>query len=348
MIQNEVSTIARHADDSGGVRTVDVDTPESSSNGVRLTSSTRQLLRCPVCASELMLVDDHFDCTNESCVGRFPIVDRMPVLIDEAKSLFSFSDFLAHKETTLPRRPLITRLAVRLLPDISVNLRAERNYEEFRRLLLQRTPHPKVLVVGGSIVGKGMGAILSETAIEFVETDVSFGPRTALICDAHDLPFADGSFDGVIIQAVIPCLQDPFSCVDEIHRVLAADGLVYAETPFVQQGLQGGCDYTRFGPIGFRRLFRRFDEVASGAVAGPATVLTWSLQFFLLGFVAGRASQTVVKGLSRVLFVWVKYFDYYLLDKPGARKGASALYFLGTKSNVLSDRELVASYWGIE
>jgi len=57
----------------------------------------------------------------------------------------------------------------------------------------------------------------------------------------------------------------------------------------------------------------------------------------------------VVKGLSRVLFFWVKYFDYYLLDKPGARKGASSLYFIGTRSDqILSDRELVERYGGLE
>ncbi len=41
-----------------------------------------------------------------------------------------------------------------------------------------------------------------------------------LICDAHDIPFADRSFDGVIVQAVLEHVVDPFRCCEEIHRVL--------------------------------------------------------------------------------------------------------------------------------
>jgi len=48
-----------------------------------------------------------------------------------------------------------------------------------------------------------MEGLTSEPRIRLVETDVSFGPRTQLICDAHDLPFENNSFDGVIAQAVL-------------------------------------------------------------------------------------------------------------------------------------------------
>jgi ubiquinone/menaquinone biosynthesis C-methylase UbiE len=50
-----------------------------------------------------------------------------------------------------------------------------------------------------------------------VETDVAFGPRTGIICDAHDLPFADETFDGVIARAVLEHVANPFQCVQEMH-----------------------------------------------------------------------------------------------------------------------------------
>jgi hypothetical protein len=58
-----------------------------------------------------------------------------------------------------------------------------------------------VLILGGHVAGEGMEVVLGSPHLEFVETDVQFGPRGALICDGHDLPFADATFDGVIVQA---------------------------------------------------------------------------------------------------------------------------------------------------
>ena len=51
------------------------------------------------------------------------------------------------------------------------------------------------------------------------------------------------------------------------------DGLVYADTPFMQQVHMGRYDFTRFTYLGHRRLFRKFEEIDSGAVSGPAMAL---------------------------------------------------------------------------
>jgi hypothetical protein len=40
-----------------------------------------------------------------------------------------------------------------------------------------------------------MNIIASASRIELIETAVSFGPRTRLICDAHDILFGDAAFD---------------------------------------------------------------------------------------------------------------------------------------------------------
>ena len=50
--------------------------------------------------------------------------------------------------------------------------------------------------------------------------------------------------------------------------MLKDDGLVYAETPFLQQVHGGPYDFTRFTHLGHRRLFRKFIELESGATAG--------------------------------------------------------------------------------
>ena len=165
-----------------------------------------------------------------------------------------------------------------LLPDINTTIGSKRNFATFRDLLLADTPTPRVLVLGGSIEGQGMAA-LTGASLDLVASDVSFGPLTALICDAHDIPFEDGTFDGVIAQAVLEHVVDPSRCVDEIHRVsggcarICGDA-VYAASPY------GAVRFTRFTRSGHRRLFRRFDEIAAGAVLGPGMALASSYSIF--------------------------------------------------------------------
>jgi ubiquinone/menaquinone biosynthesis C-methylase UbiE len=49
-----------------------------------------------------------------------------------------------------------------------------------------------------------------------------------MIFDAHDIPIEDGSFDGVIILAVLEHVADPYRYSEEIYRVLKDQGVVYA------------------------------------------------------------------------------------------------------------------------
>jgi len=203
------------------------------------------------------------------------------------------------------------------------------------------------LVVGGGVVGAGLGRLLDHPQIEVVETDVSWGPQTKLICDAHDLPFQDEVFDAVVVQAVLEHVVDPNRCVEEVYRVLKGDGVVYADTPFIQQVHGRQYDFTRFTRLGHRRLFRHFEEIDSGISCGPGVALAWSLRYFLLSFFSSQSMRAAVSFGSRLSFFWLKYFDYYLAKRRQALDAASAFFFLGRKSiRILSDRELLSDYQG--
>ena len=155
------------------------------------------------------------------------------------------------------------------IPTLSANVMACANFRQFRNQLCRRAERPRVLVIGGSIVGDGVESLVSDPGIELLETDVALGPRTQLICDAHDIPFQNEAFDGVILQAVLEHVVDPARCVEEVYRVLRPGGLVYADTPFMQQVHGREFDFTRFTRLGHRRLFHRFRELASGITCGP-------------------------------------------------------------------------------
>lgn len=317
---------------------------------IKISDSVQKSLRCPVCHGELGPLDHdgRFHCLNDQCQTTYPTIDGIPCLINENSSIFSFDDFIQQRETTLRlKENKIIKTIQRSIPSTSNNIKAKRNYRLFAQKLLKKSSHPRVLVLGGSILGQGMEAILSFPAIEFVETDVSFGPRTTLICDAHDIPFVDGSFDGVIVQAVLEHVVDSFACVEEIHRVLKKDGLVYAETPFIQQVHGRQYDFMRFTHLGHRRLFRKFTEIESGAVCGTGMALAWSYEYFLLSFVKSRFARRLVKAFAGLTSFYLKYFDHLTIDKPGTLDAASGYYFMGKKSDTpLADKELIKLYRG--
>jgi SAM-dependent methyltransferase len=70
------------------------------------------------------------------------------------------------------------------------------------------------------------------------------------------LPFADTSFDGVILKDLLEHVADPAALVREVHRVLRPGGLVFASSPDAQRWVWD--DYTHKRPFtkkSFRLLF---------------------------------------------------------------------------------------------
>jgi len=305
-------------------------------------------LRCPSCLSELLKKNDTLICLGD-CKKSYPIIKDIPVLINESNSIFRLQDFIACKDTTIKLdQSKIYLLLKKIIPSISLNLKAKVNYKKFEELVLSFNPEPKILVVGGSVLGEGMELIISNPKLKFIESDVSFGPRTQIIFDAHDIPFPDNYFDGVIIQAVLEHVLDPYRCVEEIYRVLKMNGIVYAETPFMQQVHMGRYDFHRFTHLGHRRLFRKFTEIDSGAVCGPGMALAWSYTYFIYSFFSSKKLRKIFKAFAYFTSFFWKYFDYLLINKPGTLDAASGYYFLGRKSDkVFSDIELINSYRGL-
>jgi hypothetical protein len=70
------------------------------------------------------------------------------------------------------------------IPKISKNIKGVSNYARLNQELLAQSTSPRVLVIGGGILGEGMESFAENPAIDLVESDVSFGPRTMMIFDA--------------------------------------------------------------------------------------------------------------------------------------------------------------------
>ena len=319
---------------------------------IKLSQSAQESLICPVCSSPLKLISEtkSFKCQNAGCANIFPVINDIPCIINENNSIFKINGFLENKDTFFvlgKEKKSLKSLIRKAIPSNSINIITKENYKKFGEALLQKTSRPKVLILGGSILGHGIKEFMTIPSIDFVESDVSFGPRTMIILDSHNIPFKNQTFDGVIVQAVLEHVVDPYACVEEIHRVLNDDGLVYAETPFMQQVHGRQYDFTRFTHLGHRRLFRKFSLLSDGAVCGPGMALSWSWMYFLNSFSESKRLGSMLRIFGVFTSFFFKYFDYFLMKKSGTLDGASAYYFMGKKSNTaLSDHDLLQLYRG--
>ncbi len=298
-------------------------------------------LQCPRCRTALA-VGDQLHCPTCRC--DFPKVQNVPILIADELSVFRSADFVEGKPTFFNKPP--SRGIARFHPSPSLKPVTRRNLQMLKDSLLRAPGQRQVLIVGCGYGGYAT-QILEDDRLTLVESDVELTGRTQIVCDMHNLPFADGYFDAAIVQDVLQYTVDPFACTAEVARVLKPEGLAYAEVAFVQQTAGGNHDFYRFTQLGARRLFRDFAEIRSGAAMGASTTLVWSYENWLLALAGSRRLRPLVKMFARITAYPIKLLDHFLIDRPEAIDAASAIYFLGRKSqHRRTDREIVASYGG--
>jgi len=189
-----------------------------------------------------------------------------------------------------------------------------------------------------------MAPLHDDPQIDLVSFDIYATPHVQFIADAHKIPLPDESFDAVIIQAVLEHVLEPDQVVSEMHRVLKKDGLIYAETPFLQHVHEGPYDFTRYTESGHRYLFRKFELVNSGSCGGAGTQLLWSLDNFFRGLFRSRRLGKVIK----LLFFWLVHCDRMIPDAYNI-DAASGLFFLGSKqATSISAKDAISHYKGAQ
>jgi SAM-dependent methyltransferase len=303
--------------------------------------SISDLLRCPGRpGTRVSLVWESAVLRSVCADGEeFPIAAGQPVLIDFASSLCRKEWFAVARKnmSVIGERGGLARSIKGTVTGSRSASRA--NILRFRALLPTR---PVVLMVGAGTMGAGCEALYEDRAVEQIGFDIYPSDLTQFVADAHQIPLADESVDGVIIQAVLEHVLEPPAAVAEIYRVLKPDGVVYAETPFMQQVHEGPYDFTRFTELGHRWLWRQFDDIDRGVIGGPGLSLYWSARYFWRAVLGRRrlADAISLPALAASLI------DHLL---PLERKiaGANGVFFLGRKvERPLPREELISRYLG--
>ena len=221
---------------------------------------------------------------------------------------------------------------------------APANVARMEALLKADNPdrNPRILVVGGGTVGDGLESLYADPSVDLISFDVYASAATQFVGDGHAIPLADASLDGVIVQAVLEHVLEPTVVAHEIERVLRVGGIVYADTPFLQQVHEGAYDFTRFTDSGHRFLFRGFERIDSGAVAGAGTALRWSVDYFVRAL-----TRSVPLGrIASLACFWLSHLDRFL-DPKHSVDAASSVFFLGRRSDrAISGADVIDYYQG--
>jgi len=303
------------------------------------------LLVCPRCRAQIVQTDAGLTCSSASCAlssDSFPIVNGQPALIDFDNSIVDRDELVATDGSSVLQRTDPVRLAVaRVLnginpvthfyaADMLSRLRADRHGEEKIR----------ILVIGGGSLGYGTEGLYNQDDVVLIGMDIYASDNTALVADAHSLPFVSGSIDAVWIQAVLEHVVEPWRVVEEIRRVLRRGGVVFADSPFLWPVHEASYDFMRFSVSGHRWLFKGFDHLSSGYSSGAGVTLLLAIRCC---FVAMFRSSFLATLAALPLF-WIRY-----LDRIGSRRGnltsAAGVFFYGVKADrEISPKEILAFY----
>jgi SAM-dependent methyltransferase len=150
---------------------------------------------------------------------------------------------------------------------------------------------------------------------------------------AYQLPFPDGTVDGIHCEAVLEHLEFPDRAVAEMHRVLKPGALVFAATPFLQPYHAYPDHYQNYTLRGHTRLFERagFRVVEAGACVGPTFVLVDLLANYAREFTPGRVPSRALERGLRALGRVLRLPDVRLRHHRAAEKLCSSTFVLAEK-----------------
>ena len=295
---------------------------------------------CPSCKKPLKIDSKNnklLICYCQECKlfkYEFPIINNIPNLIPFGLDLCIFSkreDKIDFNYGFDARKSNLSKEKIKKF--ILRFFKGENNITKKNFLFLEKNlkSGSRVLVIGGGNLGNGMYSFYKKCQaknIIYHSIDVYFSERITLLADAHYLPFEDKKFDFVIIQAVLEHVISPEVVVSEIYRVLSLNGIVYAETPFLQAVHEGPFDYKRFTHSGHRWLFKDFEEIKSGAHQGAFSSVLFNLSYALSGIFRSQYIGKIFRLIFNRLF---KLLDSLTGDKWNIDI-ACGCYFLGRKS----------------
>lgn len=163
----------------------------------------------------------------------------------------------------------------------------------------------------GDVIDVGCGRMPYRSLVparRYVGVDVDTPVTRALaqaevFYDGRRLPFADGSFDGMLCSQVIEHVPEPMVFLKELERVLRPGGLLVLTTPFVWDEHEQPHDYARHTSFGLPVLLNAagLEMVTLVKTVPNAAALAqlWSAWIFKVT----RSRWRAINGITQLMLI---------------------------------------------
>lgn len=311
------------------------------------------MLRCPACGGALHPAEDAFVCSDGECACRYPLIDGVPILANDATGVYRREDFLSGARA-LRERPAAPSLGARVRRFTPALSGGDASFAaNIRNVVaalgtLQSGRAGTIVCMGTAADAAVLRTALAGRALEVVHVGARPGAAHAdFVCDPCHLPLADSAADAVVMRRVLHRSLHVADVAGEAMRVLRVGGMLYVEEPFVAATEEGPDDFHRFTHLGLRGQFLDCEEMSSGIAEGVGVTLASSWRQLLWSIPRSPYAGFLLATLASYTSFFWKYLDAALASRARAMDGAAAVYFFGRRSAaVLSARELVAGYRG--
>ena len=167
----------------------------------------RGLLACPRCCSPLTGSIASLACSLESCGREYPAIGEpsKPVLIDSETSIVDVTALVESHGASLIVRGNNGRLKEFVLRRTETRNTTAEHYARrlVEDLIAETDGRPRLLVIGGGVIGSGVEVLYKCRNIDLLAFDVYNSDNCQFLADGHHIPLKNKSIDGVVIQAVL-------------------------------------------------------------------------------------------------------------------------------------------------
>jgi len=183
------------------------------------------------------------------------------------------------------------------------------------------------------LLALNIGSGNSHISDSIYNVDIFSYDNVDIVCDIEKLPFKDNTVDIIFNIAVLEHVENPQNVINEIHRVLKPNGIVYTAFPFMQGFHASPYDFTRVTEEGIKILHKDFSLLEVKPFGGPTSGMLWVLQDWIAIFLSfgSKKLHMIIYLFTLALTFPLKYLDFFLIKHPMAKNIASGFIYVGKK-----------------
>lgn len=198
-------------------------------------------------------------------------------------------------------------------------------------LMVQNGPKKIFNYTSGLVADIGSGP--DRLAPHMINVDMFPFPGVDVVASADTLPFAEGTFDGLVNESLLEHVPNPSAVAAELVRVTKPGGYIYTSAPFIHPFHASPDDFNRFTRSGLRELYPNCEVVESGIRSGPWSAFLLFLAYWLGAIVTlgSRRYAPFAAHVCMLILGPLKVLDLLFTWMPDADAVSAHLYIIVRK-----------------